>query len=65
MVRLIIAAQVAAIKARFARLDLRMEAGATVRADSLGAAEIDHLTSKYGQRVAQTTHQGREYITLR
>lgn len=65
MIQFMIAAQVTAITARFARLDLRMEAGATVRADSLGTAEIDHLTNKYGPRVAQTTRQGREYITLR
>lgn len=65
MIRLIIAAQVAAITARFARLDLRMEAGGTVRLDSLDTVEIDHLTNKYGRRVVQTTRQGRKYITLR
>ncbi|MEE0110851.1 MAG: hypothetical protein UEP57_08210 [Oscillospiraceae bacterium] len=64
MTQIVIAVLVAAMTRRFHRLDLRLEAGAAVRVDNLDAAEVDHLTKKYGRRVAQTTRQGREYITL-
>lgn len=64
MTQITIAVLVAAMTRRFHRLDLRLEAGAAVRVDNLDAAEIDHLTKKYGRRVAQATRQGREYITL-